>query len=292
MKDKESWADVVSLAVALAAKLEGEGQYNNAKLLRAACDSMTRRAGYERDLPSDKAGLESAIQDAIAGLASQGVETDLLAALKRGAAAMQAGRLPLIDETPHPYVCRTCGHALLGQPANQCPTCGAWPATFQRFLPVYWLDELEPFAALERLRQTPRDLATLLNGLPEEALSREPADGGWSMRHVVSHLRDAQGVLRARLELMLGQDNPSLSSQAVFEWAAREEAQPPTTQEILDDYRVTRQEILATLESIPLRDWWRAGRHEEFGKVTIRQQVSYFAAHESTHLPQIEWLLS
>jgi hypothetical protein len=60
----------------------------------------------------------------------------------------------------------------------------------------------------------------------------------------------------------------------------------------MDAYRATRQEILATLESIPLKDWWRTGQHEEFGTVTIRQQVSYFAAHESTHLPQIESLLS
>ena len=27
--------------------------------------------------------------------------------------------------------------------------------------------------------------------------------------------------------------------------------------------------------------------HEEFGVVTLRQQVSHFAAHEITHLPQI-----
>lgn len=48
---------------------------------------------------------------------------------------------------------------------------------------------------------------------------------------------------------------------------------------------------LATrLESIPLRDWWRIGQHEEFGTVTLRQQVSYFASHEITHLPQIELL--
>jgi len=41
---------------------------------------------------------------------------------------------------------------------------------------------------------------------------------------------------------------------------------------------------------MPLADWWRTGEHEEFGTVTLRQQVSYFAAHELTHLPQIEAL--
>ena len=45
------------------------------------------------------------------------------------------------------------------------------------------------------------------------------------------------------------------------------------------------------LETIPLADWWRTGRHEEFGVVSIKQQASYFASHEWTHLPQVERLI-
>jgi rubrerythrin/uncharacterized damage-inducible protein DinB len=292
MKDGERWADDMSFLFALAARMEGEGQYNIAKLLRAAADAMARRAAYRRDLPSDKAMLNDEIKRAIAILTRQEAAPDLIAALKRGSTAMTERRLPLIHETPHPYVCRICGHPVLGEPSDKCPTCGAWPATFQRFLPVYWLDELEPFAALERLRQTPEDLAALLDGLSEDVLTRAPEDGGWSIRNVVSHLRDAQGVFSFRLNLMLDQENPSLESKAVFEWAMKEEARPPTTQEIFDTYRASRQEAIAKLESIPLKDWWRTGQHEEFGSITIRQQVSYFAVHESTHLPQIERLLA
>lgn len=44
------------------------------------------------------------------------------------------------------------------------------------------------------------------------------------------------------------------------------------------------------LEQLPLADWWHTGRHQEFGVVTLRQQVSYFAAHELTHLSQIDAL--
>jgi uncharacterized damage-inducible protein DinB len=152
------------------------------------------------------------------------------------------------------------------------------------------LDALEPFAALETLHQTPLDVAALLAGLSEEALSQPPADGGWAIRNIVSHLRDAEGVLSFRLSLLLEQEHPLLESKAVFEWATKEEEHPPTTQEIFDTYRASRQETIAKLESIPLSDWWRTGQHEEFGPVTLRQQVSYFAAHEITHLPQIELL--
>lgn len=287
---KAEWSDTQSHLLALAARLEGEGQYNIAKLARAMAEALSRQAAFKIALPSEKDKLTSEIERAIVALSKLDVNEELLAALKRGAAAMADGRLPLINETPHAHVCRTCGYIVLNAPTEKCPTCGAWPSTFKRFLPVYWLDALEPFAALERLRQTPLDVAALLEGLSEEALSQPAQDGGWAIRNIVSHLRDAQGVLSFRLGLLLEQENPSLESKAVFEWATKEEEYSPTTQEILDTYRSSRQDTIAKLERIPLSDWWRTGQHEEFGPVTLRQQVSYFASHEITHLPQIELL--
>jgi len=284
------WGDTLSHILALAAKLEGEGQYNIAKLTRAVAEALTRQAAFKISLPSEKDRLANEIERTVVALSKLDVDEALIAALKRGAATMADGRLPLINETPHAYVCRTCGHIVLNAPADNCPTCGAWPITYKRFLPVYWLDLLDPFAALERLHQTPLDVAALLEGLSEKTLSQPPEDGGWAIRNIVSHLRDAQGVLSFRLNLLLEQENPSLESKAVFEWATKEDEHPPTTQEIFDTYRSSRQETIAKLDNISLSTWWRTGQHEEFGTVTIRQQVSYFGSHEVTHLPQIESL--
>lgn len=288
--DKPEWKDAFVRLLALASRLEGEGQYNLAKLARAASDAMSRRAAYQLAMPSDKGELAAEIERAATALSQLGVEGDVLDALRRGAAAMSGGRLPLISEAPHAYVCRTCGHIALGEVAGICPTCGAWPDTFQRFLPVYWLDALDPPAALEKLRQTPLEVSALLEGLPEDCLRQQPEDAGWAIRHVVSHLRDAQGVLSSRVDLFLAGDHPILESKAVFEWAAREEERPATTLEIFDAYRTSRAETVLKLERIPLADWWRTGRHEEFGIVTLKQQVSYFASHERTHLPQMKRL--
>jgi len=287
---KAEWGETLSHLLALAVKLEGEGQYNIAKLARAVAESLTRRAAFKIFLPSAKDKLVNEIDRAVFALSKLDVDEELLAALKRGAATMAEGRLPLINETPHAFVCRMCGHIVLNAPAEKCPTCSAWPTTFKQFLPVYWLNALEPFAALESLRQTPLDIAALLEGLSEKALSHPPEDGGWAIRNIVSHLRDAQGVLHFRLNLLLEHDNPSLESKAVFEWATKEEEHPPTTQEIFDTYRASRDESIAKLVGIPLNDWWRTGQHEEFGTVTLRQQVSYFGSHEITHFPQIEAL--
>jgi hypothetical protein len=288
--ENSHWKDTLARLLALATSLEGEGQYNLAKLARAAADSASRRAAYQLPVPTDRHELVAEVEETAAALTGLDLDPGLVAALRRGAAAMAQGRLPLIHETPHPYVCRTCGHLTLGPPAGKCSTCGAWPGTYQRFLPVYWLDALEPFAALERLRQTPLEVAELLKGLPEDMLARSPAAGGWAMRNVLSHLRDAQGVLSFRLDLFLTEEHPILEAKAVFEWATREEERPPSTLDIFETYRASREETLSKLESIPLAHWWRTGHHQEFGDITLRQQASYFASHEITHLPQLESL--
>lgn len=280
--------DTLVQLISLALRLESEGQYNIAKIARATADSLSRRAAWELNLPSDKATLANDIERVAASLDDAALQT----ALRKGASAMTEGRLPLIHETPHPYVCRTCGHLTLGQAAEKCPSCGAWGGTFQWFPPVYWLEALDPPAALERLRQTPLEVAALLEGLSEDTLTRLPQDGGWAIRNVVSHLRDAQGVISFRIDLFLKEKNPILESKAVFAWAMNEAARPPSTREIFETYQTSRQEMIAKLEAIPLADWWRTGRHEEFGVVSIKQQVSYFASHELTHLPQIESLVS
>jgi uncharacterized damage-inducible protein DinB len=280
--------DVFQL-LALARCLEDEGQYNLAKLIRARADSISRRAAWNLGSPGDHEALTDAIERVAVSLGS--AEADLAAALRQGASAMAGGRLPLIQETPHPYVCRTCGQLALGGAIGKCPTCGAWGGTFQWFPPVYWLEALDPRAALERLRRTPQEVAALLEGLSEEAMTWLPPDGGWAIRNTVMHLRDAQGVIASRLAQLLAEKDPILEVKAVFSWALNEAAQPPSTREAFETYASSRLKMIAQLEAVPMEDWWRTGRHEEFGVVSVKQQVSYFALHELTHLPQIERLV-
>ena len=276
--------------LALALRLEGEGQYNLAKLTRAAVDAIHRQAAYQQDIPTDRQALSAELQQTAKALSRFSVSPDLVAALEKGADIMAAGRLPLIEDTPHPYVCRTCGNLTMQPPEENCPTCGAWPGSFQRFLPVYWLDALEPFDALARLEQTPQEVGQLIEGLNEAELEQKPADGGWAVRNALSHLLDAQGLFNFRVDLFMTEDHPALEAKAVFTWATNEDGRLPTAGEIFDTYKASRTETIQKLKSLPLKNWWNTGAHEEFGTVTLRQQVSYFASHEITHLPQIEAL--
>lgn len=276
---------------ALAARLEGVGQYNNAKLVRAAAEAITRRAAYDLKLPAKHEEISPKLDAAIDTLAEFEVTAPLVETVKRGARAMAEGRLAMIDETPHAYVCRTCGHAVTEASSEVCPICHALPQTFEEFLPVYWMEHFDPFESLDNLRKTPQSVAALIEGLTEVQLNKAPQEGAWSIRNAVTHLRDAQGVFEFRVGQMIEKDNPELESQAVFEWAAREADRPPPTGEIYQTYTESRHRVIERLENLALKDWWRGGRHEEFGPVTIKQQASYFATHELSHFPQIERLV-
>jgi hypothetical protein len=140
------------------------------------------------------------------------------------------------------------------------------------------------------LRQTPIEVEKLLDGLSEDALNQSASDGGWAIRNIVSHLRDAQGVISFRVDSFLKDEQPRLEAKAVFAWATNENERPPLTREIFETYKTSRAEMVTKLEKIPLAHWWRIGQHEEFGPVTLKQQVSYFASHELTHLPQLDKL--
>lgn len=278
------WAQTFVYFLAVAERLEENGQLNLAKLARAAAEALSRRAAYDLNLPRDPNDLAAELGHLLAALPGLGVSDELPQAMQRGIAALSAGRLSLFDEIPNPFICRTCGAVTMAQPAKPCTVCGAWPATFQEVMPVYWLNALEPDGVMAALQQTPKQVAVFLEELDEAQLTRPAPDGGWAIRHVVAHLRDAEQVLNSRLMRMVQEENPTLESLAVFEWATTEGDRPPTTADLFQAYRHSRRETLDLLARLPLGDWWRTGRHKEFGVVTIRQQGSYFATHEQTHL--------
>ncbi|MCC7161956.1 MAG: DinB family protein [Anaerolineae bacterium] len=287
---QKDWSDTITHWLATARGLEEEGQYGLAKYARASAEAVARRAAYHASIANDRETLVKHTAQMEREMTALEVPTEIREALGRGRAAMETGKLTLFKDTPNPYLCRTCGNLVLGTPTAICAVCGAHPRTFLKYMPNYWFDDMDPFELLEWMRTTPHILAGLLEGLTEEQMTRQPADGGWSIHQAITHYRDTQDVMAFRVNLILDKDNPPLESLAIFEWAGKEQEKPATTREIYDAYSKSRNESIATLENIPLKAWWRMGQHQEFGPLTLRQQVSYFIAHEITHLPQIEAL--
>lgn len=278
--------------LALAAAMEQEGQYNIAKALRAGCDAILTKSAYSMNMPSDKTSLIEELTWGINVFESNEESRGLSRALQEGKQALIEDRLPLVENIPDPFVCRICGQAFLDTPSAPCPTCGAASDTFRHVPAVYYLNEFEPMIALEKLIEAPTRLSSHLKGLDEEFLAKPPGEGRWSIRQFMTHIRDAEGVFNGRVKQFTIEQNPVLTSQAVWEWATSDEARPSNTLDILEDFRILRAETVDELKRVPVKDWWREGQHEEFGTVTLKQQASYFAAHELTHIGHIGFLVS
>src|SRR3990170_4578164 len=84
--------DTLTHLLALAARLEGEGQYNNGKLLRAAADSLLARAARQLDLPTEKVTLLAETDQAIASLSALNIGAELMSALNQERAAGHCGK--------------------------------------------------------------------------------------------------------------------------------------------------------------------------------------------------------
>lgn len=270
---------LLSLAVALA----DEGQYNVAKLLRAAAASQARRSGHQvtsTRIPAEQADTLERIAEAIGSTPAAA----LAEPLRKAATVLRAGGLCTFEETPDPMVCRLCGRVESSRPEGRCPDCGAWGSTFERFRGVYWLSESAPAESLRRLAGAPDVIADLMDGLDEDALARPAPGGGWSVAQVIDHLCNAQALFADRIEQFLAAQDPVLTAMQV--WAQTAEVER-TTAELFAAYRESRSAVVKRLEALAMDDWWRTGRHPEWGRLTLMEQVSYFANHEPTHFAQM-----
>ncbi len=268
--------DVLARAAALSLHSGAEGQINLHKLLEAAVFSIPRRAAY--------AGAGATLADldsVVSGLRELGLASELAAALDHSAAMAQTGGVPMSGDAPDVFVCRVCGHTALAAAPARCPICGAWGASFRRFMGIFNVDNPDPLASLALLSHGPATVEALIGDLAEDSTTLDPAPGEWSIQRALQHLVDAQDVFSGRLERMLKEENPPLVVE--FVWTKAAETQ--TTRDLLDKFRHKRAATVARLESLPMKAWGRTGRHDEFGVVTVLHQVGYFAYHEAFHYP-------
>jgi len=291
----QEWREGIGRATALAERFADEGYMNLSKLMEAGVYSQVRRAAWEHRPKVTKETMQAELEASLQFLGNQEADPGLLGALKEGHLGLVEKRntdLQLID-APDCFVCRTCGHLSFSEPPAHCPDCGSWPGRFRKFVAVFNMDNYEPINPVEVIQLFARnaaDLAGLVAGLPEETLTRNPAENEWSIRDHVAHFYDAQEMLDTRMKLMLEHEDPQLEALALYENAAEEEGRPSATEDMLNQFLELRRQSIELLEGLPLRDLWRTGRHSEFGRMTIIRQVAYLAYHEQTHLPEIEAL--
>lgn len=144
----------------------------------------------------------------------------------------------------------------------------------------------EGVAILER---TPGVLRAMLGDLPAAWIDGDEGPETWSPFVIVGHLAHGERtdwIPRARIILAQGADRRFVPFDR---FAQFRESAGKSLGALLDEFEDLRRDNLATL-----RDWRLSdehleltGEHPEFGRVTLRQLLATWVAHDLGHIAQI-----
>ena len=142
--------------------------------------------------------------------------------------------------------------------------------------------------AIALLERTPAALRALLGGLPEPWIVADEGPETFSAFDNVGHLihgERADWIPRARIILAQGANR---RFEPFDRFAQKRESQGKSLAELLDGFARLRAENLATLRGWRLteRELALEGEHPELGRVTLRQLLATWVAHDLGHIAQ------
>ena len=142
--------------------------------------------------------------------------------------------------------------------------------------------------ALELLERTPATFRALLDGLADDWTMPNEGPDTFSAFDNLGHLVHGERtdwIPRARIILAQG---PERTFAPFDRFAQYHESRGKTVAELLDEFARLRAENVATLRgwSLGERELALEGEHPALGRVTLRQLLATWVAHDLGHLAQ------
>ena len=153
--------------------------------------------------------------------------------------------------------------------------------------------DVEAFGdCLGELEGFPQFLRSAGLGISPSDLERAPKCGGFSLVEHACHLRDYEeaGCLQ-RILRMLVEESPCVKDFEGERIAVERSYRHQSFSAAVEDFAYHRQTTLRILTSLSPEDWQRTATLESIGRISIRQLAEIVAAHDKTHLHEIENLL-
>lgn len=142
--------------------------------------------------------------------------------------------------------------------------------------------------ALAEMAKTPHRLERLTKGLTPRRLSHRLEEGAWSPKEIIAHVADCELVYSFRYRKILAEPGSSLAAFDQDAWAAGLQYQNQPFKPLLESFGALRKVNLALLRTITRDAWNKAGRHPEYGTLTIGQLVLHLVTHDRNHIAQVE----
>ena len=126
-----------------------------------------------------------------------------------------------------------------------------------------------------------------------EALSREdaterPEPTVWSTVEYACHVRDTCRIFRERLELMLGQDDPTFANWDQDATAVAEDYFHHDPAEVADELAAGAEATAAAFDAVRGDQWERPGRRSNGSPFTVRTLAVYFLHDVEHHVHDVD----
>lgn len=141
---------------------------------------------------------------------------------------------------------------------------------------------------IEAIKDLPVRLEAEVEGLPDSVLRYRPAEGEYSIKEVIGHLRDLSEVWHKRLYTVTSLTDPrwhSFDGEASVRENRYQDADVLQLIAVIREWRDKTADMLA--EQV---DWTRLGQHPEIGRRSLRQWGEFVVAHDDEHIAQIRSL--
>ena len=140
-------------------------------------------------------------------------------------------------------------------------------------------------------REAPARLASLIEGLSTQQLSRRPAPDKWSIVEILAHLAEDELSSSWRYRQMIEHNGVKLLGFDQDEWARLGDYASWNINEALEMFRLLREANLRMFAQLTPEQWERYGIHAERGKITVRELCRHMAAHDMNHIDQVRRIL-
>ncbi len=140
---------------------------------------------------------------------------------------------------------------------------------------------------LKLLASTPKQLSSLLKGVPKTKLTKRSVMDKWSIAEILGHIADTEIVCSFRIRLILGSNGTPIQGFDQDVWAQYSNYSKQDPAVSLEAYRINRKRNIQLLKSLPHKMWDNYGMHSERGKETITRVTEMLAGHDINHLNQI-----
>ena len=149
------------------------------------------------------------------------------------------------------------------------------------------LTAAERKAMIQTIADTPKNLASALEGMTEKQLDTPYRPGGWTVRQVVHHLPDSHMNAFIRMKLALTANSPTVTAYDEDEWAKLPDAQIPIAPSVTM-LTALHERWVKLLEAMKPEDFQRTVTHPEHGPITVDFLLALYSWHGPHHVGHVK----